>query len=38
MGFSVLVENVFLCSIVVAMEPGSSSDRNGVLIACPQKP
>ena len=32
MGFPILVENVFVCSIVVVMEPDSSSDRNRVLI------
>ena len=32
MGFPVPAENVFVCSIVVVMEPGSSSDGNGILI------
>lgn len=30
MGFPILVENVFMCSTVVVMGPGSSSDRNRV--------
>lgn len=30
MGFPVLVKNVFVCSIVVVMEPDSSSNRNRV--------
>lgn len=38
MGFPVLAENVFAYSIVVVMEPDSSSNRNRGLIACPQKP